>query len=292
MYDKLLHVWTPVWGRQIDFFERYTLPSLLWPDNLPLSGMGVVHDLYTRSQDEERLRWIMSRNSPSGFYNLTVAPPGTPDLMIWALRAASAKACQSKARMLVAMPDVIFGNGSIGNLLKYASGKSVSLACAHLRINEEDFVGFYKDSIPTFSNPELVDLAFQFPHQNTEASWLGGQNASHISGLTLTRISDSLVALTHRLPTIYLTHFTGDDVDYFHRSAGMSCWDHDWPSTLLDGRLRFIGSSDLFFAVELTERASHIVPCGVAGEGTYHKGQPHHLLNRHFVCCLRANEEL
>lgn len=297
-----LQLFIPVWGDYLSLLERYALPSLLWPGNLPSLPVNIFVEAFTRSADAGRLREILTvafAGLPNVEINVSAHDGRSVDRAAWAMQAGVARAGERSCRMLMVMPDTIFGNGSIGNLWRYAAGKNVSVAAGHLRVNAPDFTQARPELTASspLANDALVDLAWRFAHQSSAASWTNAANATGFGGIALTRLTPSLVTMVHYLPTVYLASFTAEDLEYFRRTYDFSAWDHDWPKRLVNGngnsRLRVLGSSDLFFALELTDPNRNLVTVapGSAGNENYqHTELPHCAVCGNFVTALRGME--
>jgi hypothetical protein len=193
-------------------------------------------------------------------------------------------------RFLTALPDFVFGNGSIGNMVSYARGKNVCVAGPHLRVNEDDFMGHFGGRFKSATNSELVFLTMRYMHNNTRDFFTDQPNASHFGGVAITHLSNGAYAMIHHLPNIFLAWITDSDADYFKNCMDRDCYDHDWPKIpVAEGRYRMIGSSDLFYMAELTGKDSHgLGATSLDNSETCWVDKPHFKTSHNFVISLRT----
>lgn len=256
-------VFIPAWGDlHLGYLKRFALPSVLQPGNLPACGYSKIIVRGASVGPIEPLMRVLSE----GFQGI----PGVEFLvhdygdhenaLLQGFRDTIRFCIERKCRMLLAMPDTIFANGGIFNMRQYARGKPVSVAAAHLRVNANTATtgseaGFLTSPVGA---QELVGIAMRNAHQSQTESYAENDNGTLTGGISLTRISDRLRTCIHFLPTTYLAWFTESDAAFFNGVKFFGSIDHDWPRHLYnEGRFRVFGSSDLFFAVELTDPAAN-----------------------------------
>ena len=299
--ENSLNIFIVAWGDEhLDLLERFTLPPMMWGDNLPACGLNDVYiDCYTKAGDADRLHRMvdMAFEGTNHFTSITIEDGEVDPMLIKSLRQAVIKARNREVRMFYLTPDTIFGNGSIKNIVRYSRNKNVVVGGGHLRIDRNSFlsnhpIGFAKRPV---SNPDLVDLAMFHRHQVTADSFFGSDNGTPEGGISLTQISEEIISMVHHLPAPWLALFNDDDVRYFNSAPHAGAWDHDWPKTMIsrtnEGRFRVMGSSDLFFAVEITRPERNRVPITPNSRHveSYFKGCAHHATCGHFVISLRGN---
>ena len=259
------------WGSYVDSLFSYTIPSLLQKGNIPTlanNGYKLELTIYTkRGEHEEIVKQYDSRlTTVKEYMSVSIIPLDAAteihspnDLLITALLHQIERCIDEDAMMFLAPPDTIFGNCSVTNAVKTVEGKNVCLAAAHPRINQESmlasdvFTGL-KRMERNIENDELVDLAFEYGHHELLNSFDNQDyNSTRSSALSVRAINDNTYSVIHNLPTIYLANFIKKDLQFFRQRERFHRWDSRWPRLLLrTGRLKFVGSSDLFFCVERT----------------------------------------
>lgn len=169
--------------------------------------------------------------------------------------------------MLTAHPDNIFSDGSIGNMLALAGDPGSCVALAHPRVLPDMFMS------PPLWAPMLVDEAMGKLHPSFAASDLSldSLNTWH-GGVGWRKLGEGLWAVSVSCPSVFVANLLPSDLQYL---SDPGAWDHEWPTSLLESdRLRFIGSSDAAFVVELTDKAKHgpvlaPKPAGASRTATY-----------------------
>lgn len=285
---KRLHVFTHVFGVEtIDFWKRAGAASLLWPKNqAALNSVDVLWDVYTSAASEEVVRAAVAQLPLKA--EVTVLPV-EKDV---ALRPALHKALSAQAYFMPAPPDLIWGDGSVGNLLAlmpFAYGRC--MAVPHVRVARDKFMAAFTGE--PLTNAQLVGKAFAALHEAFAGSEVPAVTSNtHTTGTVWRALSDNLYAAGFFLPTIHMMQPTEADVSWFLRTKGPDHWDHRFPQTLVGtDRQRIIGSSDAAFMVELTAD-DEVHPARaplVKGKWDEYNGQlPHHVANRGTVSIFRG----
>lgn len=292
MNDKELTLFCPVWGQKfLDLLKNFALPSLMLSRNLPALGLekiyveciGVHHEFdHTCQVVTEGLSGLPIEVSQHG--SVRAEDP------IHGLRSIMNKCRQRKTRMLLAMPDTIYGNGSVSNIFNYAKGKEITVSAAHFRVNEDKFQSecalwrhwpANRDFVRNALNIGAVDVC------DTNAD-----NVTQIGGIAWTKINDDTRLLLHYLPTAYLVWFTASDIAWWSNRMTWGEWDHSWPTILLhERRMRVVGSTDVFFAIELEDaaRSGQLRPApGSLGNESYYKHNPHNEACGSFLVEVRS----
>jgi len=281
MNDKALTLFIPVWGQKHhDLLEQYALPSLMLPGNLPALGvekiyvdiMGVHHELdHTKRLLAEQCPGLPLEIRQIGYPKMTCdMAEGLIDCM---------HACyQRQTRMLLCMPDTIIGPGSISNIFNYAKGKPVTVSAAHVRNNEDLFRERFPHWQMWLSNRDFVRNSFAIGA--LDICDTNEDNCTDQGGIAWTRVADETRLMLHFLPTAYLCWFTESDLNYWKTHVNFGMYDHRWPTLLYqERRLRLVGSTDVFFAIELESaaRSGSMRPTpGTRGsESDYGRGHPH-----------------
>jgi hypothetical protein len=255
--EESLTVFCPAWGpAHLDMLSRYALPSVMQDGNLPACGYNKIIVEGSSVGNSQALRDVLTQ----GFSKLPVEVrvmefPAHEQALLSGLRQVIRLCMHRHTRLLLLMPDTIIANGGIFNMLTYCRDKPVSVAAPHLRVNADTFTATFDTRIfqHRMESSELVNLAMIHAHQSLSASYARRDNGTQRGGISLTYLSDRLTTIIHYLPTVYLAWFEESDAAFFDRAGFFGFWDHQWNQHLAaQGRLRVFGSSELFFAVELT----------------------------------------
>lgn len=167
------------------------------------------------------------------------------------LRLVIRECIAQHSRMLILMPDVVFADGSIFNMRRYAFSKPVSVAFPHLRVNAEHFTKLCYFPIRP---GQLVRMAQECAHQSQYDSYTHKDNGTLYGGIALTHVDDTVTTIIHYLPSVFFAWFDQTDLTHFMAASDFGAWDHTWNNHLANtGRFRVFGSSDLAFAAELTD---------------------------------------
>lgn len=289
-----IRLFSIVWGdKHIDWFERACVASLSLPKNTAaLHDHVAVWDIATREGDRSALSKIAHRlDLPFQFYPAQTEldhGPALQDSLIQVMR----RCLSDNTTLLLAPPDTIFGDGSIGHIINAAISKNVCIAVPHVRavpriLQENNFAR---------SNARLVSLAWKHLHRTwrecdaarTHTNTFGG-------GVSWRQIGDGLYAVTHYIPTVYLANFLETDLEWFLACKKPDAWDHAWPSKIVaEGRQRVVGSSDAAFMVELTGEFNNIPNVQLADPNEPDKywgfisNAAHPVFNRNVLSIFRA----
>ncbi len=198
------------------------------------------------------------------------------------------------SKVLMAPPDTIFSDGTISALLIAGRQRGTCVAVPHPRVSPSIFGGI-KDS--PLSGAELVSLAIKHGHKAwTEAEDGCANQNSFIGGISWRRLAPKIIAVTHRLPTVYLAEFEPEDVVFFKSSHDglpptFGVYDHGWPSKLLgDQRQRVIGSSDAACVIEVTKEDLNVPPAHPVNPSepdAYWRNKVHNIINRQYLFIMR-----
>lgn len=258
-------------------FKKACFRSLNWPQNRAALGECEWHVFTAKEHFDEVVELFKERGFKLVLHQLgdsvRVAGCGMVPLrqcdagviLLDGLRNQIAYSIQNKARMILAPPDTIFGDGSIANLLAIGNGNGRCVAVAHPRVlpailEEIDVLGATRGAI---TNAQLVTMAEKHAHVSWKCAEIGHpKNNSYVGGIAWRRLEDGLVSVTHRLPTCYLADFNSSDFDFFWSQVSWGGWDHRWPAENLirQERQRYVGSSDACFIVEITDWDKNVPP--------------------------------
>ena len=280
-----------VFGPYIDFLDTVCLRSLFQSGNLPRlikEGRRIQISLYTKADDENKLTSVIDKWKWDGvdFKILVCDSPNIHERLF--------KDCvDSNAPMMLICPDFFFANGSIYNMASIKYKGKMCIAAAHLRVDCEGFQRLLLETEGEISASKLVSMAMKTPHQClTEAFINKDCNGSRHGGLAIQQIGeDALWSVTHQLPSAILVNMQPDDLlvlkDFGH-------YDHIWPTKLInEKRYKYVGSSDFFFAVELTSPENNrikVLPGNLWNDECDQKSK-HNIVNRNFLAVLRGENE-
>lgn len=292
-----LRIFSVVWGdRHIDWFEKGLMTSMCWPRN-EASIQHAVWMIFTMPSEMDRLKGIVSRVLPTDQIELIPLPgllqgalPTAASFLFRALMSGMHECLSDGSQFLMAPPDTIFSEGSIPALLETGESFGSCVAVAHPRVHPSILDSLATAKAP-ISGAQMVSLSFQQEHlHRTWSDCEAGKQMvnSYVSGVSWRRLESNLIAVSHRLPTVYLANFVSEDLNYFmHPKRGQpqnfGNWDHQWPSELTNaGRQRVIGSSDAAFIVELTAPLDNIPPLRNANPfdpTAFCRQEPHNISN-------------
>lgn len=265
-----LRLFTALWNdERIETFKKGPLKSLLWPKNKQVLE-GATWDVWTKKEHVDELERL--------FFNAVDCKVEThllPDLKDGNGRDAPAPymlhqpiltqmvtCLNTQSKMLMLPPDTIFGEGTLPNIMKLGQDPSICVAVPHVRVAPHILHAFTEDR--PYSNQELARASFgEALHQ----SWVEAERGhpkynSFWSGVCWDKCGDGLVSVTHRVPTVYLASFTGQDHAFWQMQQSFGSWDHRWPGECLirQSRQRLPGSSDLCMIAEITGIGDNIPP--------------------------------
>lgn len=261
----MIQMLTYFWGKKhLDIFINTSLRSLTWPKNFEaLKGHEATWNIFLDDEDHDHLRAKLPKD-------LNINLKSTSLLREYIDQAQSAfmwqaKEClELKQRLIMAPPDLLFGDGTVPNMLKIGKDEGSVVVIPHVRVLPEAI----KEITRPYSNAKLVTLAWKHLHR----SWIDAEankkgNTSFHGGVEWTRLDEKLISVTHRFPAPYLMDLTKEDVNYFDSQRTFNSLDHTWPGDILipKGRQRFVGSSDACFLIEPTEEDQNI-PIHIDGQ--------------------------
>ena len=257
-----LFVWVPVWGnRHIDWFFEYALPSLLTSDNLPLVAKkkNIKICFYTKDSDSSLIAERMESQVCNYKYSIQTESnfnDHARDMMSNFMIHILDECIKNNALMLVTLPDFIFSNGSVSNMVELSDGKGVSVSVAHPRVSVESLKKNNIDIANLSKNTlNMVKVAMKCRHESLLQADETNDLNSTTSGIATRQIPSGL-AVIHNLPAVYLCSPIKDDLSFFKRRPDFNSIDKHWPNLLFrQSRLKVVGSSDIAFLIELTSDA-------------------------------------
>ena len=266
-----------VWGNHLNYFFSYTASSLLQEGNIPSlarQGYELHYFIYTNPWEYEEISkqyepccTLLNKYMTLEIIPLPFREDRTPGYYWRSGLAQQIPRCiEENAMFFLAPPDTIFGNGTVGNALKLVQGKNVCLSAPHPRVSQENILTSKElDGLKRLEriieNDELVDLAFEYGHPVLRDAFDNKDSNRTLGGISIRRINDSSYSVIANEPTVYLANFVADDLKFFSNVG--SPWDGRWMRLLFrQNRLKVVGSSDLFFCVELTSNERNLHPMG------------------------------
>lgn len=258
-----LRICTLVYGeRHLGWLKR-TSVCLTWPRNRKALD-GALWRIYTTKDSEARAREILA---PIGLELEVeiVTPAGSGECLNQCL--ANEVRLSVGTSLLIAPPDMIFGEGTIETMARLDGCVTVP----HPRVVAETFPELTE---PT-SNARLVSLTMEHMHDSFRVDF------SASTGFAWREIGPKLYGVTAKIPTPHFVRPRVEDLEYLKNPGD---WDHVWPEFLVkEQRQRIVGSSDAAFMVELTPARHHR---RFPQEAQFNR--EHHKVNSNVVTIWRA----
>ena len=277
--DTPLRIYTAVWGtKHLELFEKTILRSFLWNENnAALLRENVTWSLHTNKKDSARLIQLCKRTGIENYELTEITHPtegiielqgGHPDIgaiLLNNFKSEISRCLDTNARLLLAPPDSLFGDGTLNSLFSIGSQDGVCVAVPHPRTLPSifEYPSRLCESLKdTLTNAELVTETFRNLHKTWSEAEVGFDKInSYVGGVMWRKLSHGLYSVQHRLPTNYLLHFIPSDLQFFEQQICFGAIDHLWPTKLIkEERERVIGSSDAAFICEVTEAHQNIPP--------------------------------
>lgn len=277
---------TTVWGNYIDMFLNGTVKSLALDENREAMS-DVKWNIFTEESNFQKIDTVIADLLPDvevKYRDLSTIRDRVDYLhcaLIWQIKECLAQ----RTRMLLLPPDSIFGNKTIPNLFKIGKEPGACVVSPHPRvlpgILNEDFT----------SNQSLVRLAWKHLHRSWTDSEVGhDRQNSYIGGVAWEYLDPKTISVKHLLPTPYFCDFTEADLQFFETQPGIGAIDHVWPSALVQaGRLKYVGSSDACFVVEITDGDKNLPAAPLGQDQTkFWQAHPHNVFNQQIACIFRS----
>ncbi|MAV82996.1 MAG: hypothetical protein CMI90_06005 [Pelagibacteraceae bacterium] len=155
-------------------------------------------------------------------------------------------------------PDILITDGSVTNLVSMIDSNDCCVGTPVFRVKRSEFLREFKNKDNTKEN--ILMLSFKHFFSDIVNSFKTKQsninnNVSWTTGISIEKSNIGYLA-TNTLPAVWCAKIIKSDIQYYKKYRA-NIHDHLWPSKLLiERRLRVVSSSDLCFAVELTEENS------------------------------------
>ena len=278
---------TTVWGNDyIDRFLKATAKSVAFPENKKVMD-NVVWNIFTDEIQFERIDKFIAPLLPDTeirYRDLGIIRDRIDYLhsgLIWQIK----ECLKNKTKMLLLPPDSIFGDGTLPSLIKLGKEEKSCVVVPHPRALPEVLHEAYE------TNASLVKASWKHLHRSwSDAEANSDRQNSFIGGVSWEKLDEKTFSVKHLLPTPYFCDFTEDDLTFFETQSGIGCIDHVWPSLLVQqNRMKYCGSSDACFVVEITERDKNLPPVQRgASTDKFWRNHPHNLFNQQVACIFRS----
>ncbi len=260
VYDKKIYIYTAAWGEYLDWYFKYSLPSLTNKTNSELligAGYKVKFILYTTDSKKSVVKKYMSKNNGFSAVEIVEFDSGNENevrkIAVKPLVDILKRCLKEKAMLFQAPPDIIFSNGSLYNSVITSFGKNKCFASAISRVSVDilnDIPAYLEKGI---KGSKLVGICMKYMHDELRYANEDLEKNTTYKGISYRKISSSMYTITHNLPSVFLVFPIKDDYEYFNKVQDFNMWDRGWLEILVrTKRLKISGSSDLFFPVELT----------------------------------------
>lgn len=297
---KPLHIFTPSWHPHFNnLFVNALGRSLKWPANAEAVRDSIWTICTDTQSSADSLELAAHTIIPSCKVRIQLQPRfSEPNSPIGALKMKcllkSIRECLNEATpMLMSTPDFIWADGSIGNMVDESypdEGQGLCVSIAHMRVLPTLLLDFQAKS-----PAQLVQQGLDFAHDSWTRCEIGlDPSGIYHAGLSWRRVKNA-ISVQHQMPSPFLVNFRECDLEEFSRWKGMTPpafgeWDHDWPSRLIEqGRLRYLGSSDLAFMVEVTEADKNVPPLEPARtpHDQFFRTEPSVKIQKQFISTFR-----
>lgn len=281
--------------KHVSLFIKACYQSLCFPSNKEtLSNKHVSWSVWTDNKHIEKLNALLTETFKGAKIKVRSIDKlrKYTDIVQSALIHQIEDCLETKDRFLMAPPDTIFSDKSLANLLNIPAKTGICFAIPHMRV-----LPSVLEENTLQSNTHSKHL-FRLGQRHAHRAWIQAEmghpeQSSFIGGIWWKKLSSTLYAVSHKLPTIYLIDFTLADLEYFKTCTSSGDFDHVWPQTLIQqGRYKYIGSSDIAFMLEITEAHKNVPPWtpGQPTDGTFWQNHGHNQINDCFIATYRGAE--
>ncbi len=261
----------PIWGDKFyKYFLDYCLPSLMQEGNLLwlIKQYNVEFDLYYRKniktlKNDKNINYLVNKTSCKVNFidceKIFEKSEKSPMLIIF--KSHIEKSLINKSLSIQILADLVYSKDSFKNLLSTIHGKNYCYTFTHARVDNKTSVKsllkHYRKkrmyNIIDINSKKLVSLAsknltesMKFQDDKLE------KNLTH-TGVSYRKINKKFVTVVNILHP-YICNFEPEDLDYFNNMKLFTETDRAFPSYLfMKSRLKVITSSNILFAVELTD---------------------------------------
>lgn len=260
---KQLIIWMNAWGEYVDPMIKYTLPSIFQDGNIPslqYYGYWVKLKIFLNN-DEDRQRVEKYLKTWECEYEIVIVDPKKDrnTFLMGALFETFRECIEKDSYLTLVSPDLVIGNYSLLNTIKLAEGKNVYIAAPYPRADWDKVIESGELNLLTdggeIQNSELVKILFDHGGEWIYSYFDNVDCNATYGGESIRRISGKLYAVVHNLHSPCIIAPTEKDYKFFQRTRQFNNWDRNFMRFLVrDQRVKFVGSSDCFFAIELTKK--------------------------------------
>ena len=300
MIERIILV-TIVYDDYIDMFSKACLRSVFQGGNVPYliaRGYEFKYIIYTTDiANKVRVTEAIEPYRMDGIeYEIKIDPDAVKNTMMQTLLE---DCLLEDCRVLFLNPDCFLSDKALAHLVAYKSNNNMCLAALHVRVDKDMFLSKLKATKGDISSSSLVSMGMSCLHPCWGQSFIDvDENNSYTTGSAIEKIEDNLWTVTFRIPNVFLAHFIPSDREVLKK---FSFYDHRWPSKLMaENRYKFVGSSDFFFAVELTDGNQDLPPLhkGMLFNDNFevHESDEialeniHSCINRNFLAIVRGEQ--
>ena len=260
-YQKKIIIYTLAYGDYLDYYFDYSLPAIMHESNygaLIKEGFEVEFLLYTIDSK----KFIIEKYKSHPFFDLKrvnivefdaqgfLAPR---KIASHAIIDIMNRAVSESSMLFMAAPDMIISNGSLFNAVSTCYGKNTCLASAHARVSTRVLSRIEKCNFDGINSSKMVSLSFKYAHDNFKYADENLHKNTTQKGISYKKISKYIYTVSHNLPSPWLVFPTKEDCKFFQKCQDFNMWDREWLQMLIKtNRIKVVGSSDLYFAIELT----------------------------------------
>jgi len=266
---KNVNFFVIAWGNYNDLFIKYSLPSLLQEKNLKWikENYQFEIDFYT----DKDYAWFVKNYPKMAIvfkdYNFNFKNVNSyvsknkelsPDVYLNCYKEQIKKSINSYATSMTLNPDMVYANSSLKNIMLINKGKNFCYSYIHPRVSMEQSKAALenfrdKNGLININSKQLVRLAMENLHDSDK--FANDELDTNITtrGKSWRQIDEKTFVVIGTSINPQIFNFQPKDLKYIANLTKLSEYDRALPNYLLsDSRLRFITSSDLYFAIELT----------------------------------------
>lgn len=273
---KNVNCFVIAWGDYNKLFLKYSLPSLLQDNNLKWINNNYRLKIYYYTDLDRK---SISKTYPEmesifNEYNFKFKnineynnhnETRSTNVYVKCYKEQIKKSVNNNTTCMVINPDMVYANNSLKNIMLINNGKNFCYSYIHPRVNMKSTISSlekYRDNkgIINIDPKKLVRLAIEnLHHTDILANDELDMNLT-TRGKSWRKIDEKTFVIVNTSINPQIFNFIAKDLKYLENLTKLSEFDRALPNYLLsDSRLRFITSSDLYFAIELTDEEENKV---------------------------------
>lgn len=267
---KNINIFVVAWGSYVDLFFKYSLPSLLQDGNLKWikNNFQIEIDFYTNIDRSWVIKKYPEMEVILNDYNFKFKNVNSyldkdkklsPDVQINIYKDQIRKSLNNYATCIVVNPDMVYSDASLKNIMLINKGKNFCYSFIHPRVNMSSTkiaLEKFRDenNLINISSKKLVRLAWENLHDLEKCANDELDINITTRGKSWRKIDDKTIIVINSVVNPQIWNWKQKDLDYMSNLDKLSETDRAQPSYLLsDSRIRFITSSEILFAIELTD---------------------------------------